>query len=150
GFEYKSRRIWVKDVVDHLVDPATLRAMKWDERRYLKVVGAAGNGFWGNSRCEIMLIATRGNPACPNQGQQGEDTWFAARPHIEGTNRDQHSAKPDETALDWFDRHFPSYRKVELNARRARDGWDRWGLEAPRGEGWIGPGPVDEASASTG
>ena len=41
-----------------------------------------------------------------------------------------HSAKPD-ICFDWFDRHFPSFRKIELNARVAREGWDRWGLEAP-------------------
>jgi hypothetical protein len=27
---------------------------------------------------------------------------------------------------------FPSLPKIELNARRARLGWDAWGLEAPQ------------------
>jgi N6-adenosine-specific RNA methylase IME4 len=148
GFTYKSCRTWVTDVVEYPIDPATLAALKFPAGRYLRVCGAPGPGFWGRSRAQFMLIGTRGNPACPAQGLQGESVWFAARPHIEGTNRDLNSAKPEETAHDWFDTHFPSYRKVELNARAARDGWDRWGLEAPRGEGWIGPVPAGAEATS--
>lgn len=143
GFKVVSFRVWVKDVVDFPIDAATLNALKLPERRYLQVIGAPGTGYWGRSRAELMLICVRGKPACPSQGLQGENVWFAARPHHEGTNQNMHSAKPEETAHDWFDEHFPSFRKVELNARIARPGWDRWGLEAPRGEGWIGPVPVE-------
>jgi N6-adenosine-specific RNA methylase IME4 len=27
--------------------------------------------------------------------------------------------------------YFPSLPKIELNVRRARPGWDTWGLDAP-------------------
>jgi N6-adenosine-specific RNA methylase IME4 len=133
GFTFKSYFVWVKDVIDLEIAPATLKALGLPERRYLQVIGAPGTGFWNRDRDELMLIGVRGNPPCPSQGSQGESVWFAARPHVDGTEQDRHSAKPD-ICFDWFDRHFPSFRKIELNARAARVGWDRWGLEAPAGE----------------
>ena len=42
----------------------------------------------------------------------------------------EHSAKPDN-AYEIAERHFPNLPKIELNARKARRGWDSWGLEAP-------------------
>jgi hypothetical protein len=41
-----------------------------------------------------------------------------------------HSEKPDQQ-YEHAEFHFPSLPKIELNARRARDGWDAWGYEAP-------------------
>jgi hypothetical protein len=55
---------------------------------------------------------------------------FAARPRENRKGIVIHSAKPD-VFLEWFERYYPSLPKIELNARRARDGWDVWGNEAP-------------------
>jgi N6-adenosine-specific RNA methylase IME4 len=41
-----------------------------------------------------------------------------------------HSVKP-EWAYRMIEKHFPNVPKVELFARCARLGWDRWGAEAP-------------------
>ncbi len=135
GFVPKSFRVWVKDVVDFPLDPATCQALGVPERRrYLQVVGPPGTGFgWGTSRAELVLFGTRGSPACPNQGGQGENVLFAARPHIEGTQKDWHSAKPDDL-FAWLLQHFPTVQKIELNARGAREGFDVWGDEAPATE----------------
>ena len=45
----------------------------------------------------------------------------------------QHSAKPDQQ-YEHAEYHFPNLPKIELNARRIRSGWDRWGFEAPANE----------------
>ena len=44
--------------------------------------------------------------------------------------RQEHSRKPD-VVLDRIDKMYPSdvYNKIELFARRKRDGWDSWGNE---------------------
>ncbi len=48
------------------------------------------------------------------------------------TRDEVHSDKPD-CAHRSFERHFPDTPKIELNARRERPGWHRWGAEAPDG-----------------
>lgn len=56
----------------------------------------------------------------------------------------KHSQKPDQQ-YEHAEFHFPNTPKIELNARRARQGWERWGLDAPvnppRGES-MGHGVV--------
>jgi N6-adenosine-specific RNA methylase IME4 len=66
----------------------------------------------------------------PAPGTQGESVWFARRGE-HATSRDEaHSDKP-ECSLQWFERHWPTTPKIELNARRARPGWSCWGFGAP-------------------
>jgi N6-adenosine-specific RNA methylase IME4 len=65
---------------------------------------------------------------------QGESIWFARRPPRPNTARPWHSAKPD-CCYEWFELHFPHLPKVELNARRRRDGWVAWGIEIEVEEG---------------
>lgn len=122
GFEYRSYFVWVKDIVE------AAPFENW--RRMLVEIGPPGTGFWNRDRDEIFLVGTRGEVPCPAPGTQGESVWFAARPKIEGTKRGRHSAKPDN-AHEWFEKHFPNWSKIELNARGARAGWDVWGNEAP-------------------
>jgi hypothetical protein len=45
-----------------------------------------------------------------------------------------YSRKPDE-AYELIESYFPNLPKIELFARRARPGWDRWGAEVPEAEG---------------
>jgi len=42
----------------------------------------------------------------------------------------RHSEKPD-WQYELIEAYFPTLPKIELNARRRRDGWDTWGLDAP-------------------
>lgn len=42
----------------------------------------------------------------------------------------RHSQKP-EISYEIIERLYPTLAKLELYARRSRDGWDRWGNEAP-------------------
>jgi N6-adenosine-specific RNA methylase IME4 len=126
GFKPVAYFVWVKDIV--VLDPADNGMLRSGQK--LDVVGPAGLGFWNRDRCEIMLIGVWGNPVCPAPGKQGERVWFARRGE-HATNRDEvHSDKPDY-ALEWFERHWPTTPKAELNARRARPGWIPWGAEAP-------------------
>jgi N6-adenosine-specific RNA methylase IME4 len=126
GFEPVAYFVWVKDIV--VEEPAANGMLRSGQK--LKVVGAAGMGFWNRDRCEIMLICTRGKPICPAQGTQGERVWFARRGE-HATKRDEsHSDKP-ECSLEWFERHWPNTPKIELNRRGPpRPGWDCWGNEA--------------------
>jgi N6-adenosine-specific RNA methylase IME4/ParB-like chromosome segregation protein Spo0J len=126
GFEPKAWSVWIKDIV--VLDPSDNGMLRSGQR--LEVVGAAALGYWNRDRAEIMLIGVRGNPVCPAQGTQGERVWFARRGEHAATREESHSDKPD-CALEWFERHWPTTPKIELNARRARPGWQRWGADAP-------------------
>lgn len=81
-----------------------------------------GTGYWVRSKHEILLIGTRGNVPAPAPGTQ----WDSVIDAPVG----EHSAKPD-VFYELIESYFPNLPKIELNARRARAGWDAWGLEAP-------------------
>ncbi|MBZ9985694.1 hypothetical protein LB572_01140 [Mesorhizobium sp. BH1-1-5] len=85
-----------------------------------------GTGYWTRGKHEILLIATRGKPVAPAMGDQLE-SWCddMAVPADVGA----HSSKPAVFAA-WIEKHWPNTPKIELNARQARPGWDRWGFEA--------------------
>lgn len=83
---------------------------------------ARGPGFWFTGEHELVLLGTRGNPPCPAQGDQ----W----PSIFDAPVGAHSEKPDDIH-ELIEAYFPNLPKIELNARRARPGWDAWGNEAP-------------------
>jgi N6-adenosine-specific RNA methylase IME4 len=125
GFKPKTYFVWIKDIVEIDVSIEHRKLLGIGGGRVLYETGSAGTGFWNRDRDEILLIGCLGKPVCPALGSQGESVWFAAR--------GKHSEKPD-CALDWFDKHFPNTPKIELNARRARANWKRWGLEAPEQE----------------
>jgi N6-adenosine-specific RNA methylase IME4 len=82
-----------------------------------------GTGYWFRNAHELLLVGTRGKkiPA-PAMGEQWESVIDASVT--------KHSAKPDKF-YDLIEEYFPNLPKIELNARRARPGWDAWGLEAP-------------------
>lgn len=81
-----------------------------------------GTGYWFRNGHELMLIGARGHPVAPAMGDQFPSVIDA--PPL------KHSQKPDRF-LEVFEQYFPSLPKIELNARRARAGWESWGLEAP-------------------
>jgi N6-adenosine-specific RNA methylase IME4 len=89
----------------------------------LWVKDRAGTGYWFRNKHELLLLGTRGKPPAPAPGDQ----WDSVIEAPVG----KHSAKPDVfyKLIESYFHHLP---KIELNARKARPGWDSWGLEAPR------------------
>lgn len=83
-----------------------------------------GTGYWNRNKHELLLVGTRGNIPAPAQGTQANSV-------IDAPVR-LHSDKPACFHL-LIENHFPNLPKIELNARRAREGWDLWGNEAPQG-----------------
>jgi N6-adenosine-specific RNA methylase IME4 len=81
-----------------------------------------GNGYWNRNQHEILLLGTRGEVPAPIQGPKSSSVIFAP---VGG-----HSEKP-ESFYGLIEEIFPTLPKIELNARKRRDGWDAWGLEAP-------------------
>ncbi len=84
-------------------------------------------GFWSRGKHEMLLIFTRGRPVAPAEGQQ-PPSWLEAAETL--STQGKHSEKPDLFAAA-IAALFPDTPKIELNARKAREGWDRWGHEAP-------------------
>lgn len=84
-----------------------------------------GTGYWFRGQHEHLLLGTRGEPPAPAPGMQ----WPSV---IEAPVR-EHSRKPDR-AYELVKSYFPHLPKIELFARHARPGWDRWGAEAPEAE----------------
>lgn len=84
-------------------------------------------GYWNRGKHELLLVATRGKPVAPAQGDQMRSDFDGAAHAADATG---HSAKPEDF-MAWIDANWPNTPKVELNARLARPGWDAWGLEAP-------------------
>lgn len=81
-----------------------------------------GTGYWFRNAHELLLVGTKGKIPAPAMGEQWESV-------SEGDNP-QHSRKPD-WQYELIEHYFPNLPKIELNARRARPGWDVWGYEAP-------------------
>lgn len=87
----------------------------WDKHKI-------GLGYWFRFRHELLLVGVRGDVPCPAMGDQ----W----PSVIEAPPGEHSEKP-ERFHELIEAYFPSLPKIELNARRARPGWDVWGAEAP-------------------
>lgn len=84
-----------------------------------------GTGYWNRNKHELLLVGTRGNIPAPAMGEQAHSV-------IDAPVR-LHSEKPAAFYL-LIENYFPNLPKIELNARRARPGWEAWGLEAPASE----------------
>jgi N6-adenosine-specific RNA methylase IME4 len=87
--------------------------------------GSHGMGYWFWIDHEILLVGTRGNVPAPAPGTQ----WRSVIEAPVG----EHSEKP-AIFHEMIEEYFPSLPKIELNARRRRDGWECWGFEAPEDE----------------
>jgi N6-adenosine-specific RNA methylase IME4 len=84
----------------------------------------AGTGYWNRNQTEHLLIGTRGNVPAPAPGTQSSSLVIAPV--------GSHSEKP-ETFCRLIEDYFPNLPKIELFARRHREGWCVWGAEAPEG-----------------
>lgn len=80
-----------------------------------------GHGYWNRNQHELLLIGTRGKIPAPAPGTQ----WAS----VQLAKRGAHSAKPEEF-YRLIETYYPTVRKIELNARTRRKGWDAWGPEA--------------------
>ena len=86
----------------------------WDKKK-------AGTGYWFRNQHELLLLGTRGKIPAPSDGMQV--------PSLLSAMVEEHSKKP-EGSYQIIEKYFPTVPKIELNARRARKGWDAWGNEA--------------------
>lgn len=82
-------------------------------------------GYWARNRHEILIIAKRGKFPCP------KPTLFPDSVFKHPTR--EHSRKP-EYFQDRIDEVWPDHTKLELNARRPREGWMIWGDETDKFE----------------
>jgi N6-adenosine-specific RNA methylase IME4 len=80
-----------------------------------------GHGYWVRDKNELLLIGVKGEVPAPAMGDQWDSQIDAPA--------GEHSEKPEAFYL-LIEDYFPRPPKIELNARKAREGWDRWGLEA--------------------
>ena len=77
-----------------------------------------GLGHWVRTQHELILIGRRGKvppPAPPDR-----------RSSVIHAPRRRHSEKPEDLQ-DWIDSAYPDVDKIELFARRRREGWAAWG-----------------------
>jgi len=81
-----------------------------------------GTGFWVRDRHELLLIGVKGKVPCPAMGDQFDSAIEAPK--------GEHSEKPD-FQYEIAEHYFPNLPKVELNARRHREGWLQWGNQLP-------------------
>ena len=82
--------------------------------------GIIGMGYWFRGQHELLLVGTRGKVTAPA-------THLRVSSIIK-ERRTKHSKKPDcvqDMIMGWF----PDSPRVELFARREREGWDVWGNE---------------------
>jgi len=89
---------------------------------FVWVKDKAGTGYWNRNQHEHLLVGTRGNISAPLEGTQ----W----PSVIQAPRRRHSEKPD-AVYEMIEEYYSDLPKIELNARKARKGWERWGNEAP-------------------
>lgn len=82
-----------------------------------------GTGAYTASNTELCIIATRGTGMTPK-------AWDGRRmtPSVIHSPRREHSRKPDELFAS-IDEMYPNAKKIELFARRPREGWHVWGNE---------------------
>lgn len=92
GFTYRTCAVWDKQVI--------------------------GMGYYFRQQHELLLVATRGEPAAPDESVR-ESSVIHAR-------RGEHSAKPIEV-YELIERMYPTVPRVELFARETREGWSSWG-----------------------
>jgi N6-adenosine-specific RNA methylase IME4 len=79
-----------------------------------------GMGYYVRNKHELLLIAKKGSPRVPEPENRPESVFFAPR--------NNHSEKPD-IAYEIIEKMFPNENKIELFARKRRDGWESWGNE---------------------
>ena len=80
-----------------------------------------GMGYYARQKHELLLIGTKGNLQLPDEDKRPESVIVAPRTG--------HSEKP-EIVHEIIETMYPTYKKLEMFARKAREGWEVWGDEA--------------------
>jgi N6-adenosine-specific RNA methylase IME4 len=80
-----------------------------------------GTGYIVRENLELLLIASRGKPVWPAPGENFPSLLIMAP-------RGEPSEKPEAFA-EMIEQLWPNTPKLEMFARRRRDGWDSWGNE---------------------
>jgi N6-adenosine-specific RNA methylase IME4 len=80
-----------------------------------------GMGHWARQNHELLLIGKRGEMSAPAEGDRPASVVEAPK--------GEHSEKPG-VFYDIIERMVRTHSRVELFARKAREGWASWGLEA--------------------
>lgn len=82
----------------------------------------AGMGYWFRQQHEFLLLGTKGQPGTPEPAQRPSSVMEAPR--------GEHSSKPDDI-YKTIESMFPHLtRRLEMFARRQREGWLVWGNDA--------------------
>ena len=101
GFNYRTNLAWVK-------------------------TGSLGLGNYARINHELLLVAIRGNPGCPEP---------KSRPHsVIEIRKGRHSEKPARF-YDTIEAMYPNAIRIELFARQRREGWAAWGNEVSSANG---------------
>jgi len=91
--------------------------MVWVKERPGKQMGT---GFWSRVDHEIVLIYTQGKPPAPAESDRISSVLYSPV--------GKHSEKPD-AFFDMIDRSYPTLPKLEMYARKPRNGWTVLGNE---------------------
>ncbi len=113
GFEYRGRREWVKG---HASGG--------------KLVLEIGLGYWIRGASESLLLATRGNPRSKLTGPHGATGLAISSVLL--AEKGEHSAKPERSYIDI--EAMSEEPRLELFARRRREGWTSWGDQLEPGK----------------
>jgi N6-adenosine-specific RNA methylase IME4 len=96
-----------------------LNQIAWDKQK-------PGMGWYCRNTHELLLYGTRGNFRSPR-----DKSLILNKSIISSPRSKKHSEKPVEF-YEIIERMYPDLPKVELFARRKRDGWASWGNEVAR------------------
>lgn len=80
-----------------------------------------GMGYYARQRHELLLVGRKGDLPVPDPSARPDSVITAPR--------GEHSAKP-AVVYDLIEVMYPSFARVELFQRAAREGWDGWGNQA--------------------
>jgi len=79
-----------------------------------------GMGYWFRGRHELLLVGTKGSMSPP-----GTDARYDS---VIRDKRGEHSVKP-EKVYEIIEFMYPEAQRLELFARKEREGWTSWGNE---------------------
>lgn len=81
-------------------------------------------GNYTLTQCEFVLVFRLKRGKLPKRSKTNVRQFFSEKPR-------EHSRKP-EYVQDMLDFMYPGAKKIELFARRSREGWDAWGNETTK------------------
>lgn len=84
-----------------------------------------GTGFYFRAQHELLLLGVKGVGICPDEARRP--------PSVLNAPRGRHSEKP-QGMYDLIEFMYPGLPKLELFARRRRNGWHAWGMRCRRAE----------------